>query len=182
MRHSLLQFLYAITLGLIGAAIVHIAIILLVPDDASETLWKRVEALGPAESFHRLEGANWAKRRDPLMRSAACRFDLTNGPVHISAVGKVPFWSLAIYNHVGDITFSLNDQVSPTTDLLIVSPLQKILLEQSIPQQLEQSVLITQSVNEAIAVLRVFEPDATWQDETGEFLKSAECMSVSIEN
>jgi uncharacterized membrane protein len=167
---------------LIGAAIVHIAIILLVPTYASETLWNRVEQLGSAETFHRLEGQNWAKRNDPLMRSAACRFDLSNGPVHISAIGKVPFWSLALYNHQGDITFSLNDQVSPVTDLLLVSPLQKILLEQSIPQQLEHSVLVNQSVSEGIAVLRVFEPDATWRDEVSEFLKSAECMSVSIEN
>ena len=182
MRHSFLQLLYALLLGLVGAAIVHIAIILLVPGYASETLWKRVEELGPAGAFHKLEGANWAKRNDPLMRSAVCRFDLTDGPVHISAIGKVPFWSLAIYNHQGDITFSLNDQVSPATDLLIVSPLQKILLEQTIPQQLEQSVLINQTINEGMAVLRVFEPDATWRDEVAEFMKSAECMNVSIEN
>lgn len=182
MRHSLLQLLYALLLGLLGAAIVHITIILLVPSYASETLWKRVEALGAAETFHRLEGQNWQTRSDPLMRSAVCRFDLSNGPVHISAMGKVPFWSLALYNHQGDITFSLNDQVSPVTDLLLVSPLQKILLEQSMPQQLEQSVLVNQPVGEALVVLRVFEPDATWRDEVGEFLKSAECMSVSLES
>ena len=181
MRHSLLQLLYALLLGLIGAAIVHIAIILLVPTYASETLWNRAEELGPTETFHRLDGQNWETRSDPLMRSAVCRFDLSNGPVHINAIGKVPFWSLALYNHQGDITFSLNDQVSPATDLLLVSPLQKILLEQSMPQQLEQSVLVNQSVSEGIVVLRVFEPDATWRDEVGEFLKSAECLSISIE-
>ena len=182
MRHSLLQLLYALLLGLIGAAIVHIAIILLVPSYASETLWNRVEELEPPETFHRLEGKNWAMRSDPLMRSAVCRFDLSNGPVHISAIGKVPFWSLALYNHQGDITFSLNDQVSPATDLLLVTPLQKILLEQSMPQQLEQAVLVNQSVSEGIVVLRVFEPDVTWRDEVSEFLKSAECMSVSLES
>ncbi len=182
MRHSLLQLLYALLLGLLGAAIVHIAIILLVPSYASETLWNRVEQLGPPETFHPLEGKNWAMRSDPLMRSAICRFDLSNGPVHISAIGKVPFWSLALYNHQGDITFSLNDQVSPATDLLLVSPLQKILLEQSMPQQLEQSVLVNQAASEGIVVLRVFEPDTTWRDEVSEFLKSAECMSVSLEN
>lgn len=182
MRHSLLRLLYAITLGLFGAGIVHIAVILLVPSYAAETLWQRVEKLGPPSSFHRIDGANWAVRSGPLMRASACRFDLSDGPVHISAIGKVPFWSLAIYNHHGDITFSLNDQVSTATDLLIVSPLQKILLEQAIPQQLEQSVLITQTIDEGIAVLRAFEPDATWSDEVAEFMKSAECMNVSIEN
>lgn len=182
MKHFLLRFLYAITLGLLGAGIVHIAIILLVPGYAAETLWQRVEKLGAPSSFHSLEGANWAVRSDPLIRSAACRFDLTDGPVHISAIGKVPFWSLAIYNHKGDITFSLNDQVSAATDLLIVSPLQKILLEQATPQQLEQSVLITQTLDEGVVVLRAFEPDKTWSDEVAEFMKSAECMNVFIEN
>ncbi len=182
MRHSLLQLLYVLLLGLLGAGIVHIAIILLVPGYASETLWKRVETLGAAEMFHSLDGANWAKRNDPLMRSAACRFDLGNGPVHISAIGKVPFWSLAIYNHQGDITFSLNDQVSATTDILIASPLQKLLLDQALPPQAEQSVIITQNIGEGIAVLRAFEPDATWGDEVTEFMKSAECMSIETES
>lgn len=178
MRHSLLQLLYALLLGLLGAAMVHIAVILLVPDYASETLWNRIKSLGNAEMFHSIEGADWAQRNDPLMRSAACRFDLRNGAVHISAVGKVPFWSLAIYNYQGDITFSLNDQVSATTDVLIATPLQKMLLEQALPPQLEQSVIIAQSIGEGIAVLRVFEPDATWRDEITEFMKSAECMNI----
>lgn len=179
MRHGLLKALYIAMLGLFGAGIVHIAVVLLIPSYADEILWDRVEKLGPPEAFYSLNGADWNKRTDPMMRIAACRFDLSNGPVHISAVGRVPFWSLALYNHDGDITFSLNDQISPATDLLIATPLQKILLEQSTPQQLENAVIIPQIPDEGIAVLRVFEPDATWRDEVAEFMKSAECMSVA---
>lgn len=179
MRRALLYCLYAVTLGLLGAGIVHIAIILLVPNYAAERLWSRVEKLGPQQAFHSLEGTDWAMRSDPLIRASACRFDLSNGSVHINAIGKVPFWSLAIYNRHGDITFSLNDQVSAVTDLVIVTPLQKILLEQALPQSLEQSVIINQTMVEGIAILRVFEPDATWNDEISEFMKSAECMNIS---
>lgn len=182
MRRIPLYFIYVITLGLLGAAIVHIAIILLVPTYASETFWKQIERLGPPAAFHSLTGTNWEMSSDPRIRSVACRFDISTDPVHISAVGKVPFWSLAIYNQDGDITFSINDQVSPVTDMLVVSPLQKIMLEQAIPQPLEQTVIITQTMNEGIAVLRVFEADATWQDEVTEFLKSAECMNISNQN
>lgn len=182
MRHNLLRTLYALLLGLIGAAIVHIAIILLVPGYASEILWKRVSALGAPYAFHRITGEEWAKRSDPMMRSAVCRFDLSDGPVHISAIGKVPYWSMAIYNHQGDITFSLNDQISPAMDILVVTPLQKILFEQATPPRLAESAVIQQNISEGIAVLRIFEPDDTWRDEVAEFMKSAECMPVFTDN
>lgn len=180
MKRLIMRLCYITTLGLIGAAIVHIAIILLVPGFASQSLWQKIEKLGSQEVFHPLVGADWNKRSDPLLRIAACRFDLSDGPVHISAIGKVPFWSLAVYNRDGDINFSINDQASPEADLLIVTPLQKILFEQAPPERLAQALLITQSAEEGIAVLRVFEPDATWGDEVTEFIKSAECMSTSL--
>lgn len=172
---------YAVVLGLIGAAIVHIAIILLVPGYAGETLSNHIERLGAANNFHRLESPHWNRRADPLMRMSACRFDLSNGPVHISALGQVPYWSLALYTQQGDISFSVNDQVSPVTDLLIASPLQKILLEQAMPEPLENAVIIPQSADQGIAILRVFQPDDSWSDEVAEFFKSAECRTIRLD-
>jgi uncharacterized membrane protein len=181
MKKWLSSLIYALILGLLGAVIVHIAIILLVPSYAAQNLWEKIDNLGPAETFHSLDGANWAVRSDPLMRMAACRFDLGNGPLHISAIGKVPFWSMTVYNQNGDITFSLNDQVSAMADMVLLTPVQRLLLEQTetgLVDLTAQSVLITQNLDEGLLVLRVFQPDMTWHDEVTEFLKSAECLPL----
>ncbi len=62
---------------------------------------------------------------DPLVKEATCRFDLSNGPVHITTQRNVPYWSLSIYAPNGDNLYSLNDNVSNDRklDLVIADPI-----------------------------------------------------------
>ncbi|OYR19535.1 DUF1254 domain-containing protein [Brucella thiophenivorans] len=172
------KLLRLLLLGLIGAAIVHIAVLLLVPLYSSKNAWSHLEALGEPYSFYMLsEKSGLVTDQDPLIEQAACRFDLTNGPIHITTKGNLPFWSLSVYAPNGDNLYSLNDNVSNDRqlDLIIADPLGIAALRAEGVQNDGRSVIIEQNVSEGAVVLRSFVPDASWREQVQSFFTQASC-------
>lgn len=172
------KVLRLLLLGLIGAAIVHIAVLLLVPLYSSKNAWSHLEALGDTYRFHLLsEKSGLISDQDPLMEQAACRFDLSEGPVHITTKGATPFWSLSVYAPNGDNLYSLNDNVSADKqlDLIIADPIGIAALRSEGVQNDGRSIIIEQDVSEAAVVLRSFIPDASWHQQVQNFFTQASC-------
>lgn len=165
-------------LGLIGAAIVHIAVLFLVPFFSDKNAWSRIEAGSEPYRFHRLdEKTGPVSDRDPLIQEASCRFDLADGPVHITTGANVPYWSLSIYAPNGDNLYSLNDSVSNESnlDIILTDPIGMASLRSDGSQVDARSILIEQNIGQGVAVLRVFVPDATWNRVTERFFAEAQC-------
>lgn len=173
------RILYVFILGLIGACIIHILIILLVPVFASQNIWERLTVLGPERHFYTLKSSGLTSYNDPLMQASACIFDLNDGPVYIRSSGKVPFWSLAIYNHAGEAIFSVNDQVNTgmEPDILLVNPAQKIRFEANQNAIFSKTLITSHNINQGIVVLRSLVPDSSWKGEIHDFLTSATCSA-----
>jgi uncharacterized membrane protein len=78
MRNALL----AIAIGLVGAALIHIVIILALPMWTGKDAWTRVEALAgrqPVLSLANEPNTTGLYNEDPHIRSAVCHFDISNG-------------------------------------------------------------------------------------------------------
>src|SRR5690606_14462883 len=105
---------YALLLGLVGAGIVHIAILLLLPVLSERDSWSRLATAGDLYALVRLHGGPGSeplvRSWDPLFDARACRFDLTEGIVHVFADGSVPFWSVSVYDRNGQNIYSFNDR------------------------------------------------------------------------
>lgn len=174
------KILRVLLLGMIGALIVHIAVLLLVPFYSSKNAWSHLESLGDAYRFHLLtEESGLIGDQDPLMQQAACRFDLTDGPVHIKAEGNPPFWSLSIYTPNGDNLYSLNDNASADRqlDLIIADSIGIAALRaEGVPND-GRSIIIEQDMSEGAIVLRSFIPDASWRRQVQNFLNQASCKT-----
>ncbi len=115
-----------VLLGIIGAAIVHIAVLFLVPFYSDKNAWSRIETGSEPYRFQRLDQKTGpVSDSDPLIQEATCRFDLADGPVHITTGANVPYWSLSIYAPNGDNLYSLNDSVSNERklDLILADPI-----------------------------------------------------------
>ena len=136
---------------------------------------------GPEDEFHLVD------RRDPAegqtrqwIRSfeiAACRFDLDDGPMRISASARVPFWSLSVYSRVGDNVYSFNDHtaIDGKLDMVLAQPLQRIELEKAPPPETAQSIIAETDIGKGFIVVRGFVPDETWRTIVTGFLKGARC-------
>lgn len=178
----MLRFLYVTLLGIIGAAIVHILIVLLVPNYADQNAWFSISKLGAPYQFHDLTKLQrLTVSSDPYFIEAACRFELNDQAIHVHAEGLLPFWSVSIYNRQGVNLFNFNDTISVDGDLdLIIAPSSLApLLQTSLAEAQSHSVLVEQDISEGIVTLRALVPDASWQEIGKQTLTGATCTPLA---
>lgn len=177
----MLRLLYALLLGLVGAALVHIVVLALVPSFSSNDAWTKLAMQANLYHVVPLTAETGedpvVKSVDPLFRAAACRFDLDEGFVHLKTDGRVPFWSVSIYDRSGENLYSLNDRVALKRDLdiVVITRADLIELKKSLPEEFSGSVFVETQAGEAIAVVRAFVPDDTWLATVSSFLGGLSC-------
>lgn len=177
----MLRALYAVVIGLFGAGIVHIAILLLIPEFSERDAWSR---LAMASDYYTVtpldtvvEGGHIVRSADPLFKAAACRFDLSEGVVQMRTDGTAPFWSASIYNRGGQNIYSLNNSTAAggRLDFVVLTPEQMIELRKDLPEEFQQSVFVEAPVTEGIVVVRAFVPDATWKPAIDRYFSDMTC-------
>jgi uncharacterized membrane protein len=172
---------YAVVLGLLGAGIVHIVILLLVSSFSERNAWGRLADVADLEEMVRIDSSSAGPPliggTDPAFLSAACRFDLTDGILHVRAPGHVPFWSASVHDRGGSNLFSLTDRSGPAglLDVVVLTPEQMIDVRQNLPQEFSQSVFLELPLTEGIIVVRAFAPDASWRPLLEEFFRRSSC-------
>jgi uncharacterized membrane protein len=176
----MIRLLYAILVGLVGAGVVHAVMLFLLPHYSERDAWARLAANADFYRFTRMSGEDAAPvipGVDPFFDAVACRFDLSEGVVHVKAAGHVPFWSVSVYNRSGQNIYSLNDraQTLGDLDLVLVTPAQMIELRKSVPEEFEKSVFMEADVGQGIVAIRAFVPDETWKKTVADYLGHASC-------
>lgn len=172
---------YALLLGVVGAGIVHIAILLLLPLFSERDAWSRLATAADLYIMTAADGSDGktptVEAPDPFFRASACRFDLQDGPVRLKADGSVPFWSASIYDRGGQNVYNFNDRSATdgVLDFVIVTPAQMIDMRKDLPAELESSVFVEADVDEGIVVVRAFAPDDSWGRTIATYLGSIAC-------
>ena len=171
---------YALLLGLVGAGIVHIVVLLLVPEFAERNASARLAVVSGLNQVMRIDAASplsMLSGPDPAFQMAACRFDLSQGPVHVAASGKAPFWSASVYDRGGRNLYSLNDRsgAGEALDFVVLTPEQMIGVRQDLPEAFIQSVFVEVPAEDGILVVRAFAPDASWKPAVSEFFGRMAC-------
>ena len=179
------RILFAIVTGLLGAALLHLVIILSLPRFSDRDADTRVRAMGETERFHTLDATSPAglSNGDPYMRTAVCAFDIGEMPIRLTAKGKVPFWSLAIYDKASNEIFSMSDRTSVggMLDVLVASPIQLTGIRKALPPELSQSILAEMGPSEGYAVLHTIAPQASFDPAARDFLTTADCSAFDAE-
>lgn len=199
----MVRLFHAILTGLVGAALLHVVIILALPQFVTAGAYARVAVLGPPGRFHllpkageihapppaaRSDGTDPAAdsdvppplaRTDPFLPVAACIVSLDQGPVRLYAEGDVPLWSVVIFDKDSNEIFSMNDRtsVSGALDVLLGTPGQLPAIRKALPEELAGSILVEMPVSGGYAVLRAFAPRQSFEPAAARFLSEAECDS-----
>jgi len=176
------RLLYAVAVGLVGAGIVHIVVLLLLPDFSERDAWSRLENRGELYRMIRIDGTPAAaevihRSADPLFYVAACRFDLEEGYAHITAPGRVPYWSVSVYDRSGQNIYSFNDRTATSgqLDFVVLTPPQMIDVRKELPEALVSSVFVEADIDQGIALVRVFVPDASWAPQMTRYIDGLIC-------
>ncbi|MBN9074332.1 MAG: DUF1254 domain-containing protein [Rhizobiales bacterium] len=175
------RLLYALAAGLLGAGIVHIAVLLMLPEFSERDAWSRLGPDSDIYAVHRIDGGPAAEVlrgfEDPLFYVSACRFDLEDGFAHIKAPGGAPFWSASVYGRNGRNLYSFNDRTATNgaLDFVVVTPAQMIDIRKELPPALVSSVFVEADIGQGIAVVRTFVPDRTWADKAAALHSGMTC-------
>ena len=178
--------LLAIAIGLVGAAFIHIVIILALPMWTGKDAWTRVRALGDTNRFYSLANEpnlTGLYNETPYLRSAVGRFDISDGPVRVMASGDVPIWTLSAYDSSSDETYSMSDRssIGSGVNIVFVTPAQMLRLRRFMPRALERSVLVELSQPEGYVVLRAVAPAESQKPAARAFLADAVCTGITID-
>ena len=171
---------YALLIGVVGAGIVHIAILFLLPYMTERDAWTRMAALGDVHETVIIDGKEEDRllaNPDPLFLAAGCRFELDEGPVRISAADRVLFWSLSVYDRTGQNIFSLHDRTASEgeLDIVILKPVHMLELRHSFPEDFARSIFVEAELDAGMAVIRSFLPDESWRPRVSRYLRSISC-------
>jgi uncharacterized membrane protein len=174
--------LHALVLGLVGAGIVHIAILLMLPSYSQRDAWSLLSRQANYYAITRLDPPDAPPviaAMDPLFDAAACRFDLRDGTLHMTGRGDVPYWSMSVYDRAGQNIFSMNDRSSTdgALDFVVATPEQMIDLRNALPPEYNRAVFVEADVDEGVVVVRAFAPDESWEPTVTRYLASLNCVS-----
>ena len=178
--------LLAIAIGLVGAAIVHIVVILALPLWTGKDAWTRVRAMGAQNRFYSLANEpnpTGLFNDDPGIRTAVCHFEISNAPVRIIASGDVAMWTVSAYDTSSNETFSMNDRssIGEDVDIAFVTPAQMLQMRRAMPEALERSVLVELQRPQGYVALRAIAPLPSQEPAARAFLADALCSSLRID-
>lgn len=183
----MIRFLLWLLAGLVLGGVIHIVVILTLPLLTEETVWDNIEAL---EARNRVvilpaiePGAANPLDLDPDLVYGICQVDLAEGPAFLAGTLPDAFWSVALFNQRGIVTYSTTnrDGIGQTLDLGIFNAAQTRLLAQ---QQLdvEEGVLVVESRDdELFVVLRLAPPHQAMRERFEERLADVSCGTRSLE-
>ena len=180
------SLLLSVSIGLVGAALLHIVIVLALPGWAGRDAFTRVAALGETGQFYAL--ANEANptglaNEDPHIRTAVCRFDVSERPVRILTSGDVPLWTVVAYDSASNETYSMNDRssIGVNVDIVFVTRPQMLQLRRVMPQALERAVLVELGDPEGFVALRAIAPAPSQEPAARDFVSGASCAPFDID-
>lgn len=164
----------------LAAGAIHICAILLVPMFAKTDGWSRLLPFSGDNRFMEIpsSASGGVAGLDPLFVNGACRIDLSQAPAGITVDARDRFWSVALYDPSGVIIFSLNDRtaVEGKLDMIVVDQEQNAKLKKAPSEEIEQTIVAESGSDDLIALLRLFAPTRTAQEDARRILARAECL------
>ena len=194
---------YAALTGLIGAALLHIIIILALPNFTGKDAYTRIKAAGPSHRFivlpdsvgtradkstdepanGRAEGSDQTalSNVDPFLKGAVCHFDISRAPLRLYAPAGPSFWSMAVYDASSNEVFSMNDRTSVGGDLdaVVATPAQVAQIRKAPGATLTQSILVEYRGTTGYVVLRTMVPAPSFSPQARAFLDEALCAPLT---
>ncbi|MBB3996584.1 DUF1254 domain-containing protein [Aureimonas pseudogalii] len=186
----------AVVTGLVGAAIVHIAIVFAIPGQAENDAWSRLarrgdlfapvrvgEAQAGAPMQDETDESDGFRFVDPAFIVLACRFSVADGPVRLYAEETTPFWTASITARNGDNLYSIGERVAldGRLDLLVGTREQLDLARLEGTADEPQSIPVEFAADEGYLTVRALVASESERPFVERFARSVTCRPGTVE-
>jgi len=119
----MIRFLTYLFAGIVLGGIIHISVILIMPNLSTHNAWTSIERVASPNQIKVIKREAHALRAaldlDPAFVYAVCRVDLADGPVALSGSMPANFWTAALIGPEGEVPYSTNSRTNNNRDLKI---------------------------------------------------------------
>lgn len=180
----MLKFLLAIVTGLVGAGVLHILLILILPFNSNVDAWSKVENLGPPFEFFTLENEpneSGLYNEDIFIQTAVCHYILDEGPMQVIADDATEMWTLATFDPGSNEIFSMSARsaINGEGNFIIGTKGQLLNLRSEEPELIAETIAIEVTDVEGYVALRSIVPSVSSLAEAQSFLSDASCAPIS---
>jgi uncharacterized membrane protein len=170
--------------GIILGSIVHLATILALPRTASQDAYARLEPIAPVNTMTPIPRPTAAKAllpyMDPAFAVAVCRYDLSNGPMRLSAPVSQAYTSVTFYTRRGVAYYGINDRAAGrrTIELFLMTVPQHEAMPEEADVTAADRLIIESPGTTGLIVLRALSPEPGLMPMAQASVAAASCRAM----
>ncbi len=167
--------------GALMGGIVHLGIVLYLPNTATQDAYARISAVSPVNSVVALPAPTSASTivpfMDPAFASAVCRYDLASGPIKLRAPISPAYTSVSFYTGKGVAYYAINDRAAGrrVIELELMTKAQRAELPEDEEIAAADRLIVESPSEQGLIVLRALAPEPGMMPAAKTALSAARC-------
>jgi uncharacterized membrane protein len=180
----MLRWLLWLIAGVLLGGIVHLLTVLLLPRTASQDAYSRMTPVAPVNAMAQVPSPSPQNAvipfMDPAFATAVCRYDLTNGPLKLSAPVSAAYTSVSFYSRRGVVYYAINDRAAGrrVIELDLMTAAQRNALPDDEEVTAADRLIVESPTATGLIVLRALAPEPGLMTVAREALTRARCQAA----
>jgi uncharacterized membrane protein len=167
--------------GVLLGGIIHLSTVLALPRTATHDAYARLEAIAPVNKVVALPASTSPVMpfMDPAFATAVCRYDLSKGPLKLTAPVSQAYTAIAFYTRYDIAYYAINDRAAGRKvielDLMTTQQHEQMPEEEDVTAA--DRLIVESPTRTGLIVLKVLSPEPTMMNLAEATLASARCRA-----
>ncbi len=168
--------------GILLGGVIHLATVLLLPRAATQDAYARVSAIAPVNTMVPLPAPTADNEvmpfMDPAFASSVCRYDLTKGPLKLTAPVSPAYTSVSFYTRNSVAYYAINDRAAGrrVIELDLMTTAQRALLPDDEEITAADRLIVESPTDVGLIVVRALAPEPGQMPAALSALAQARCI------
>jgi uncharacterized membrane protein len=177
----MIRWILWLTGGALVGGIVHLAIVLYLPNTATQDAYARISAAAPVNAVAALPAPTSEQSivpfMDPAFAAAVCRYDLSEGPIKLRAPVSPAYTSVSFYTDKGVAYYAINDRAAGrrVIELDLMTKAQRAELPDDEEMAAADRLIVESPTGRGLIVLRALAPEPGLMAAAKAALAAARC-------
>lgn len=178
------RWLFWLIGGIVLGGIAHLGMILLLPRIAQDDAYARLVPVAPVNTMTTLAeptaGHEMMPFLDPAIASAVCRYDLSNGPLHLSVKVSQAYTSVSFYTRRGVAYYTVNDKAAGrgAIDLSLMTEQQRADMPEDEDVTAADRLIVESPTETGLILVKALAPEPGLMDMARDSVATAQCKPL----
>jgi uncharacterized membrane protein len=169
--------------GALLGGIVHLVAVLQLPRTATQDAYSRIAPIAPVNTITPIPAPTPQQAvipfMDPSFAAAVCRYDLSKGPIKLSAPVSPAYTSVSFYTRLGVAYYAINDRAAGrrVIELDLMTSAQRSQLPEEEDVTAADRLIVESPTTTGLIVVRALAPEPGMMATVRAAIASARCQS-----